>query len=181
VLEMGEFSPELASRKGGTPTISYILEGEERVKIEAVRVMMSTSGWVNCTFSFPAGPTKVYPRIGFGSVLSGDLAGEFSCLMKVVPLQMGSFANNKYPEKGYLATSDKEEMRNFLRAGGFLPGSTVKKGSFSGVEKNQLLQALVGTSGVEFGNRQAAVELLTRSCGDSSLELNIYLDRLRLG
>jgi len=181
VLEMAEFSPELASRKGETPSISYILEGDRMVKIEAVRIMMSTSGWVNCTFSFPYGPTKAYPRLGFGSVLSSSLTEEYSCLTKAVPLQMERYPNNKYPKRGYLATSDKEEMQSFIQAGGFLHGSTVKKGAFSGIEKNKLLQVLVGTRGVEFQNKEAAIELLTRNCSDSSLELNIYLDRLRLG
>ncbi len=180
VLEMAELSPGLASRKGETPTISYILDGGKSIRIEAVRVMMSTAGWINCTFSYTSGSTKAYPRLGFGSVLSDSLAGECSCLMMAIPLRMESYSNSKYPSKGYLATSDVEEMQNFLKAGGFLRGSRVKKGTFGGMEKNILLQALLGVHGTEFRSREAAIDLLT-SRDDASLELSIYLDRLRLG
>lgn len=181
VLEIGEFSPELASRKGETPTISYILEGEGRVRVEAARVVMSNSGWVTCTFSVVSGSTRAYPRLGFGSVLGGNLAKEYLELMGSVPLRMDSFKNTKYPGKGYLATTDCAEMQSFLRAGGFLKGATVKKGTFSGVEKNRLLRAMVGATGMEYESKASAVDSLANGCDEATLELNMYLERLRLG
>jgi hypothetical protein len=180
-LEMGEFSPELASRKGEAPTISYILEGDRRVRVEAARVVMSTSGWVTCTFCVPNGPTRAYPRLGFGSVLGNNLVGEYSNLMEAIPLQMSRYENTKYPQTGYLATTDQEEMESFLRAGGFLEGATVKKGAFSGLEKSRLLQAIVRTRGTEFDSRQSAINLFTRGYDEAAIELDLYLERLKLG
>jgi hypothetical protein len=181
VLELGEFSPEMTPRKGGVPTISYILEGNRSVKVEAARAIMSNSGWVTCTFSVHEGVTRAYPRLGFGSVLDNHLAMEYVQLMETLPLSMSHYYNVKYPETGYLATTDQSEMQSFLKIGGFLEGSTVKKGAFSGMEKNRLLKALVGSRHEEFGSRKSAIEHLRNRDDKASLELGIYLDRLMLG
>lgn len=181
VLELGEFSPELASRKGEVPTISYILEGDRRVRIEAARVVMSTSGWITCTFCVPNGLTRAYPRLGLGSVLGNNLVEEYSNLMETIPLRMSRYDNIKYRQTGYLATTDQEEMESFLQVGGFLDGSTVKKGAFSGLEKSRLLQAMVRTRGTEFDSKQSAIKLFTRGCDEATIELSLYLERLKLG
>jgi hypothetical protein len=181
VLEMCEFSPEMASRKGETPTITYILEGDRRVKIEAARAVMSTAGWVTCTFSVSNRGSRVYTRLGFGSVLDIGLAGEYANLMEAVPLRMKRYGNKKYQERGYLATTDLDGIRSFLQSGGFFEGSRVKKGAFSGLEKNRLLQTLVRTWGTEYESKESAVDFLTKSCDDASLDLNLYLNRIMLG
>jgi hypothetical protein len=181
VLEVAEFSPEMASRKGGTPTISYILEGNRMVRVEAARAIMSNSGWITCTFHVNSGTTRAYPRLGFGSVLSNNLAVEYSQLLEAIPIQMNLYDNVKYPKTCHLATTDRANMQSFLQAGGFLKGSRVKKGAFSGVEKNRLLQALVRARSLAFESREAAVDIITRGCDETALELDLYLERLKLG
>lgn len=181
VLEVSEFSPELASRRGETPTISYILEGERRVRVEAARVVMSASGWLTCTFSVTEGGTRAYPRLGLGGVLRRELASEYSDLMGSIPLKMRFYEHSRYRDSGYLATTDRTEMGRFLQAGGFLRESTVKKGVFAGMEKNRLLQFFVENQGREFNGREAAVDIVTKGLDESALELDLYLERLKLG
>jgi hypothetical protein len=181
VREVCEFSPEMASRKGETPTITYILEGDRRVKAEATRVVMSTAGWITCNFLVTDGRSKVYPRLGFGSVLDVNLACEYTSLMEAVPLRMRRYENKKYQGKGYLATTEQEDMRSFCLSGGFYEGSTVKKGAFSGVEKSRLLQALIDGHGTEYATKANAIETLNKSCDSDARDLSIYMDRIMLG
>ncbi len=181
VQEICEFSPEMASRKGETPTITYILEGDRRVKVEAARIAMSTAGWITCCFPSSEGWSRVYPRLGFGSVLDVKLACEYAHLMESVPLSMNHYGNKKYHGKGYLATTDQEEMRCFLNAGGFFKGSTVKKGAFSGIDKNRLLQALVDNRGAEYESKTCAINTVNKNCNDDSQDLNIFMNRIMLG
>lgn len=181
VLEMSEFSPEMASRKGGAPTISYILEGDARVKIEAARVVMSNSGWLTCSFYVHDGMVKAYPRLGFGSVLEHNLAGEYVQLFNELNMHMGVYENAKYPQTSYLATTNFLEMQNFLHEGGFLGESTVKKGTFSGMGKNRLLKAMVDARDEEYQTKDIAIGRFRGSSEEESLELRMYLDRLKLG
>lgn len=181
VMEICEFSPEMASRRGETPTINYILEGDRRVKVEAARVIMSTAGWITCMFPASDGWSRTYPRLGYGSVLGVKLASELEDLMEAVPLQMKFYGNKNYGGRGCLATTDRGEMQSFLRSGGFYEGSTVKKGAFSGVGKNRLLQTLVDTHGREYTGKGDAIEFLSRVCNDDSVDLNLYMSRIMLG
>jgi len=181
VSEMREFSPELNSRRGGVPTIGYILEGNIKVKAEAVRLIMSSSGWVTCSFGRAMDGVTLYPRLGLGSVLPVKLAYEYRQLASDIAIRFDVFNDRRYPDSGYLATSYTRDMERFRVMGGFVDGTTVKKGTFSGMDRNGLLRALLSTKGKRFGCVTEACDYIRLMGNDTTFELKAYLDRIMLG
>jgi len=181
VKELREYSPEFGARNGGVPTITYILEGNGQTKIEAARLLMSTSGWMTCSFSRSSGGAKVYPRLGLGSVTPETLNSEYMELMSSISLDFEEYTDKRYPNSSYLATYDTKVMLNFRKIGGFIQGITIKKGMFEGLEKNKLLSASCCASGKAFQSKDAACEAIMNSADGTSFEAKIYMDRIMLG
>lgn len=179
VKEQKEFSPELSIRRGEEPSLSFLLEGGSRVKTEATRVLMSTSGWVACSFANTTCGIRAYPKMGMGSIIPYGLISNYLDLMSDVNLRFKVCLDRRYSERGYLVTSDLKTLENFSRLGGFLEGTYVKKGVFKGLEKNKLLLSLIEIHDINFDSKEKAL----RTIKEQSLndELRIYLNRLMLG
>lgn len=179
VKELREFSPEFETRHGGEPSISFILEGKGEVKVESARVLMSTGGWISCSFINTASGLKAYPKLGCGSLTSPKLLSDYFELMSDVGLSFKVYQDKRYEGKGYIATTDLMTLTNFKRLGGFLNGTQVKKGEFEGMERNTLLTALIQASSLKFPSREEAIKKIKELGYDD--ELKVYLNRLMLG
>ncbi|MBC7113474.1 MAG: hypothetical protein H5T34_05610 [Candidatus Methanomethyliales bacterium] len=179
VRELREASPEFETRRGGAPSLSFILEGGRDVKVEASRVLMSTSGWISCSFVNTTCGVRAYPKLGIGSVLPGSMLLDYSKLMAEVGLRFSVYQDKRYDGRGYLATSDLMMMKRFRNQGGFIEGTVVKRGEFAGMEKNSLLAATMRVASLKFFSREEAIEKI-REFGTND-ELKVYLNRLMLG
>jgi hypothetical protein len=179
VRELREASPEFETRRGGEPSLSFILEGGIDVKVEASRVLMSTGGWISCSFVNTTCGVRAYPRLGIGSVLPSNTLLDCSKLMSEVGLRFSVYQDKRYDGRGYLATSDLMTLKRFGNQGGFLEGTAVKRGEFAGMEKNSLLAAAVRAASRKFSSKEEAIEKIRELATDE--ELKIYLNRLMLG
>ncbi|MGQ9759757.1 MAG: hypothetical protein ACUVQ5_04200 [Candidatus Methanomethylicaceae archaeon] len=179
VKELKEYSPEFGVRKGEIPSISFLLEGGAHVKTEAARVLMSTSGWIACSFVNTTSGVRAYPKMGMGSMIPYSLISNYLVLMSDVNLKFKVYSDSRYKGRGYLVTSEMKTLERFTRLGGFLEGTSVKKGAFEGIEKNELLTSLMATYNLKFASKEEAIRMIkTQSLND---ELGIYLNRLMLG
>ncbi|MCX8182169.1 MAG: hypothetical protein N3D12_03520 [Candidatus Methanomethyliaceae archaeon] len=179
VRELREFSPEFETRLGGEPSLSFILEGGADVKVEASRILMSTSGWISCSFVNTTCGLRAYPKLGIGAVLPSNMLSDYSKLMCDVGLEFSIYQDKRYDGKGYLATSDLNTMRGFTDLGGFLEGTKVKRGEFAGIEKNLLLASLINATSFRFSTKVEAIKKIRELSYDD--ELKVYLNRLMLG
>ncbi|MEM3882922.1 MAG: hypothetical protein QXO23_06020 [Candidatus Methanomethyliaceae archaeon] len=179
VRELREFSPEFETRCGGEPSLSFVLEGASDVKIEASRVLMSTSGWISCSFVNTTCGLRAYPRLGVGAALPSNMLSDYSKLMSDVGLKFNIYQDKRYGCKGYLATPDLITIRGFFDLGGFLEGTKVKRGEFAGMEKNCLLASLIQAASLRFSSRGEAIKKIRELGYDD--ELKVYLNRLMLG
>ena len=179
VRELKELSPEFKTRCGGGPSLSFVLEGRPEVKIEASRVLMSTSGWISCSFVSTNYGLRVYPRLGFGAALPCNMLSDCSKLMSDVSLKFSVYQDKRYDGRGYLATSDLMTMKKFVDLGGFIEGTKVKKGEFAGMEKNLLLVSLMQSASYRFTLKGEAIKKIIELGYDD--ELKVYLNRLMLG
>lgn len=177
--ELREFSPDFETRRGGQPSLSFILEGREEVKLEAARVLMSTIGWISCTFVTTACGLRAYPKLGIGSVMPSSMLSDCSKLMADVGLKFNIYQDKRYDGRGYLATSNLMVLKGFSDMGGFLNGTLVKRGEFAGMEKNLLLSSLMRATNLKFSSKSEAIKKIREyGCDD---ELKVYLNRLMLG
>ncbi len=181
VNELREFSSEFNIRNGGTPSIQFILEGKPQIKIEAARLTMSISGWINCAFQTVEGGVNPYPRLGLGAVNPAKLNEEYEQLMDDVGVEMDLCTDKRYPGMGYLASCDMGAMTKFAELGGFVDGSTVKRGTFAGVCKNGLLLALTAKQTAAYKTRNDAFECIKVLSDADSRELKMYMNRIMLG
>ncbi len=179
VNELREFSPEFGTRCGGEPSLSFLLEGGPNVKAEASRVLMSTSGWIVCSFVNTTSGVKAYPKLGMGSAIPQNLMSDYVELMSEVDLKFRAYPDRRYEGRGYLAAYDYNTLETFRRLGGFLEGTRVKKGEFSGVERNVLLVSLTRAAGLKFPSKDEAIHRIKELGYDD--ELKVYLNRLMLG
>jgi len=179
--ELREFSPEFNIRNGGVPSIQYILEGNPQVRLEAARLTMSISGWVNCGFQATEAGVSAYPRIGLGAVNPVKLNEEYKELMDGAGVCMEFCNDKRYPETGYLATSNLEALNRFAEIGGFVEGSAVKRGVFAGINKNGLLAALIAEMGMPYQSKGEAVDRLKGLADATKRDVQIYLNRIMLG
>lgn len=181
VTEIKELSPELNRRKGGAPTISYVLEGDRSIRQEAFRVIMSVSGWISPSIRRCYLGYKVSPRLGLGSSYPIQLNEELKTLSESVSVSFNCYADSRYPETGYLMTYDAESSSRFLKMGGFIEGCAIKKGRYEGKEKNAVLMGSLALSGNAFESPELLEKALETAISNSNFELSAMLGRIMLG
>lgn len=181
VRDLLELSPEFGSRSGGAPSISFILEGKADAQVEAARIIMSTSGWLTCTFSRRLNGMAVYPRLGLGSVTPLALNAQYKDLMDGIGVKMNAAQDKRYTNSGYLHTCSLQAIETFRERGGFVEGTLVKRGAFSGIEKNELMSAICSvTRRVECG-KDELLSLLKEYSSSAEESLQMYMNRIMLG
>ncbi|MEJ5293242.1 MAG: hypothetical protein WHS82_06565 [Candidatus Methanosuratincola sp.] len=181
VVEINELSPEMNARKGGIPTIGYILEGNRSIRQESFRVIMSVSGWVNPLIKRTAYGYSVVARIGLGSSNPLQLNEEYKILTESLSMKFNTYSDSRYPDTGYLISYDADTCSAFLEMGGFVEGSIVKKGRHAGSEKNSVLKASLVASRVYFETPQSAERFVETAVCNSNFELSALLGRIMLG
>lgn len=181
VMDINELSPETNARKGGIPTIEYILEGNRSVRQESMRVIMSVAGWVGPSLKRTAYGYSVATRIGLGSSNPLPLNEEYKILAESLSLKFNSYSDSRYPDTGYLMSYDLDTCTAFLRLGGFVEGSLVKKGKFSGREKNSVLKASLVIAGTYFETPASVEKVMEAAVCNSNFELSALLGRIMLG
>jgi hypothetical protein len=142
---------------------------------------MSISGWINCGFQTVQGGVCTYPRLGLGAVNPANLNEEYEQLLGDIGIEMDAHSDKRYPGTGYLASCDMAAMNKFAGLGGFIEGSTVKRGAFSGVCKNGLLFALMNKQGSIYESRSDAFQQMQVLSDADSREMKIYMNRIMLG
>lgn len=181
VNELKEFSPELNTRNGGVPSIQVILEGGRRVRVEAARLTMSISGWINCGFQSTGAGMIAYPRLGLGAVNPVSLNEEYEELMGSAGILMEFYNDRRYPGTGYLATSRLEGLCRFADIGSFIDGAMVKRGVFAGISKKGLLEAILKEKNFHHRSKCEAVECLKGLADTAKRDMQLYLNRIMLG
>lgn len=181
VMDINELSPETNARKGGVPTIEYILEGNRSIRQESMRVIMSVTGWVAPSLKRTAFGYSVSTRIGLGSSNPLSLNEEYKILAESLLLKFNSYSDSRYPETGYLMSYDPDTCSAFLSMGGFVEGSLVKKGRHAGLEKNSVLKASLAIGGKYFDTPASAEKVLETALCNSNFELSALLWRIMLG
>ncbi|MEN3035539.1 MAG: hypothetical protein ABC537_04475 [Candidatus Methanosuratincola sp.] len=181
VMDMKELSPETNVRKGGTPTIEYILEGDRSIRQESMRVIMSVAGWVAPSFKRTAYGYSVSTRIGLGSSNPLPLNEEYEILAESLLLKFKSYSDSRYPETGYLMSYDPNTCMAFLSMGGFIEGNLVKKGRYAGMEKNSVLRASLVIGGKCFETPGFAEKFMEAAARNSNSDLSALLGRIMLG
>ncbi len=181
INELREFSPEFNIRNGGVPSIQFILEGKPQVRLEAARLTMSISGWINCGFQSGDGGVSAYPRLGLGAVNPASLNEEYEELMDGAGVWMDCHNDRRYPGTGYLASCNLKALSRFAEIGGFIDGSTVKRGAFAGISKNGLLMALTTEKVKGYQSKGEAVECLKGLADATKRNMQIYMNRIMLG
>jgi len=181
VRELLELSPEFGSRSGGAPSISFILEGKAETQVEAARIIMSTSGWLTCTFSRRLNGMAAYPRLGLGSITPLSLNAQYKDLMDGIGVKMNVAQDRRYTNSGYLHTSELCSIDAFREKGGFVEGTLVKRGAFSGIEKNELMNAICSVSRRVEGSKDELLSLLREYSSSAEENLQMYINRIMLG
>ncbi len=181
VLDINELSPEMNARKGGIPTIEYILEGNRSIRQESLRVIMSVAGWVTPSLKRTAYGYSIVTRIGLGSSNPYPLNEEYKILTESLSLKFNSYSDSRYPDTGYLMSYDADTCSAFLMIGGFVEGSQVKKGRHAGREKNAILKASLIMGRYRFETPGFAEDALKTAVCNSNFELSAILGRIMLG
>ncbi|MDI9609536.1 MAG: hypothetical protein QFX34_04565 [Candidatus Verstraetearchaeota archaeon] len=181
VMDINELSPETNARKGGIPTIEYILEGNRSIRQESMRVIMSVAGWVGPSLKRTAYGYSVATRIGLGSSNPLPLNEEYKTLAESLMLKLNSYSDSRYPDTGYLMSYDSNTCSTFLRMGGFVEGSLVKKGRYAGREKNSVLKASLVIEGSYFDTPASAERVMEDAVCNNNFELSALLGRIMLG
>jgi hypothetical protein len=181
VIDIKELSPDTNARKGGTPTIEYILEGNRSIRQESMRVIMSVAGWVAPSLKRTAYGYSVSTRIGLGSSSPLPLNEEYKILAESLLLKFNSYSDSRYPETGYLMSYDPDTCSGFLSMGGFVDGSLVKKGRYAGMEKNSVLRASLAIGGKHFETPASAEKVMEAAVCNSNFDLSALLGRIMLG
>ncbi len=185
VIELREhsqgFSQRGVERNECPPTIGYVLEGGRGVRVEAGRLLMSTAGWITFSFTACQSGVRAHPRLGLGSVMPEPLVDECRELMSGISLQMDTNSDSRYPGTGFLVTCDPEALTQFEGLGGFIEGTSVKKGAFAGMEKNGLLRSAISLQGRIYSCKEEAQQFLKCFGDEISLDTKLYMNRIMLG
>lgn len=181
VMDINELSPEMNARKGETPTIEYILEGDRSIRQESMRVIMSVAGWVGPSLKKTAYGYSVVTRIGLGSSNPLPLNEEYKTLAESLLFKFNSYSDSRYPDTGYLMSYDSDTCSAFLKMGGFVEGSLVKKGRYAGREKNSVLKASLIIEGSYFETPASAERVMEAAVCNNNFELSALLGRIMLG
>lgn len=139
VKELYSLCPEFRTNKiyVETPTIQPILEGSCQLQRFAFRVAMSTDGCIS--------KTKRGFRLRLGCS-HPKLTEEWKLLAKTIGVEM-NITRDKNTWSGVqgINTDKLENARNFLKIGGFVPGTKAHRSKlFSSKEKNEILSLCLG-------------------------------------
>lgn len=181
VMDIEELSPEINMRKNGVPTISYILDGDRSIRQEALRLMMSVSGWIyplvkRCNLGY-----KVTPKLGLGSSYPKKLIMELMTLSEAFSINFQYYSDSRYPGKGYLMTYETDSIWRFFKIGGFIEGCKIKKGRYEGKDKSAVLVGSLLLSRKILNSPKSVEKELEDAIKWSNFELSALLNRIMLG
>lgn len=169
------YMTQLYSNKIMLEKFDDITHERKEVKKEFIRMIMSSNGWITCFLL----NNKIYPKLGLGSTTSCRELKILDSLLLEFKMNFNIYLDPRYGDRGFLMSSSFSTLESFAEIGGFIEGVQIKKGVFKGMEKNNLLRAIIELKDYKFRNKEEALQSLKWAGMNDTLR--IYLYRIMLG
>ncbi|RLI34391.1 hypothetical protein DRO53_03665 [Candidatus Bathyarchaeota archaeon] len=172
VEDLLALSPTYTCRGNGfssgvpAPSAAFLLEAREPVIREAVRLAISSTGYLGYSVEarFNGGERYVLrPVFTFGHLSPPSLLAEYQQVLRRIGIETSMVFNGRFEKKGFLRSKSWRTLEALEKLGGFIPGVKIGSGNFRGVERNHMLDALLmayRNGSYSFNSRWEAAEAI---------------------
>lgn len=145
VEDMLALSPTYTCRNRGepSPSAAFLLESESETLKTAIRLAASSSGSIGYIIEKCNGGFVVRPFFTLGHLSPPRLLLTYQQALARLGLETHMVYDRRFGERGFLRSRSWKTLENLAKIGGYIQGVKIGSGSREGLEKNQVLQALL--------------------------------------